>query len=180
MRYLIFVSLFFALLVACSSSKNISSGKADSIPFWTSGLMDSTKKNDFRLLLTTPQANITGIFIVKQVNGEWRGTIINEFGIKILDFVSTPKKCTLLNVISFIDKWYIKKTMASDIRFIMEIDNPNYTVGIKANRQLVGDTLVVSYKKEKEIRRFPNEEVQYKNNKRALTYSLKKMYETER
>ena len=178
MRYLLFGSLFCCLFTACSSSKKmVAEEKNAAIPFWTSNLMDSAKKNDFRMLFSTPQANITGIWIVKQVNGEWRGTIINEFGLKVLDFVSSSKKCKLVNVIKFLDKWYIKKVIASDIQFIMEIDNPNYIKGIQANREFVQDTLVVRYKKEKELQRLPDGEIKYYNRKRMLTYSLKKINE---
>ena len=180
MRSSIFVSLFLCLFAACSSSQKMTSGEASVVPFWTPELMDSVKKNDFRMLFSTPKASITAICIVKQVDGAWKGTIINEFGLKVLDFVSTPKRCNLVNVVPFLDKWYIKKVMASDIQFIMEIDNPTYGIGVQSNRYFIQDTMVVTYKKEKELRRFPDGAVQYKNYKRGLTYSLKKIYETER
>jgi len=175
MRYLIFVSLFVGLLTACSAPKKIASGGSDSLPFWTAELMDSVKKNDFRITFSSPKATVTGLYIVKQVDGEWRGTLINEFGLKVFDFACSPKKCTLMNVIPFLDKWYIKKTVAADIQFIISIDNPSYNIGVQSNRQIVGDTLVVNYKKEKELRRFPDGAIQYKNYKRELTYSLKKI-----
>ena len=175
MRYLIFVSLFVGLLAACSSSKKMASGGAELLPFWTAELMDSVKKNDFRMTFTSPKATVTGIYIVKQVDGEWRGTLINEFGLKVFDFACSPKKCTLMNVIPFLDKWYIKKTVAADIQFIISIDNPCYDIGVQSNRHVIGDTLVVNYKKEKELRRFPDGAIQYKNYKRELTYSLRKI-----
>jgi hypothetical protein len=145
------------------------------IPFWTPELMDSVKKNDFRMMLSTPKVNLTGICIVKQVNGDWRGSIMNEFGVKILDFVSTPEKCKLVHVISFLDKWYIKKVIASDIQFMMEIDNPAYRIGFQSYRSMAQDTLVVNYKKEKELQRYPNGEINYTNHKRSLTYFLNKI-----
>jgi hypothetical protein len=153
----------------------MTSGEVSVIPFWTPELMDSVKKNDFRMSFSTPTADITAICIVKYIDGAWKGTIINEFGLKVLDFVSTPEKCTLVNVISFLDKWYIKKVMASGIQFIMEIDNAAYTIVAQSNRSFVQDTLVVTYKKEKEFQRFPDGTIQYKNHKRALTYSFKKI-----
>ena len=168
MRYLLFVNL----LIVCSFPATTVSENPE--------LMQDGKRNDFRIIITTPQAEITGICVVKNVNGEWRGTIMNEFGIKVFDFICTSKKCKLLNVISFIDKWYIKKVVASDIQFIMEIDNPDYKIGAKSDRYWVQDTLTVMYKKEKELKRFPSGEVVCKNNRRAIAYSLKKMNETER
>jgi len=179
MRYLIFVSLLFGLLVACSSPKKMTADGtmtgANLLPFWTAELMDSVKKNDFRLTFTSPKATLTGVYIVKQVDGKWKGTLVNEFGLKVFDFACSPKKCTLMNVIPFLDKWYIKKAAASDIQFIISIDNPYYNIGIQSNRQLIGDTLVVNYKKEKELRRFPDGTIQYTNYKRVFTYSLKKI-----
>jgi hypothetical protein len=180
MKYLLFISLFFCVTAACSSSKEIASSEKAVIPFWTPELMDSIKRNDFRITFSTPKANITGIYIAKRMNEEWRGSIINEFGLKVLDFVSTPKKCRLVNVVTFLDKWYIKKEVASDIQFIMEVDNPRYNIGIQTSRYWRQDTLVVKYKTEKELQRFPDGEIKYINHKRGLTYLFKKIYETER
>jgi hypothetical protein len=181
MRYLLFVSILLCLLTACSSSKTIVlKGNVAPIPFWTLKLMDTVARNDFRLILSTPKFNITGIYIAKQINGKWTGAIMNEFGVIALNFVSAPNESKVMNVISFLDKWYIKKVMASDIQFIMEIDNPVYPAGILSNRTINLDTLTVRYKKAKELQRFPDGEIKYKNLKYALTYSLRKIYETER
>jgi len=178
MRYLIFGSLFLCLFTTCSSSKKMTSSAASAVPFWTSELMDSAQRNDFRMLIATPKVEITAICIVKQTDETHKGTIINEFGLKVLDFVSTPKTCQLVNVVPFLDKWHIKKVLAADIQFMMEIDNPVYNIGNQSNRVFIQDTLVVTYKKEKELQRFPNGEIQYKNHKRGLTYSLKKIGES--
>jgi len=178
MRYFLLGSLFLCLFAACAPSKNVVGAKGvkgTHTPFWTMELRDTTLKNDFRLLLSTPKADITGIFIVKKINNAWRGTIINEFGIKVFDFVSTSKKCELMNVISFVDKGYIKKVIASDIQFIMEIDNPDYNHGIQSNRELISDTFTVNFRNKKEIKRFPDGEIKYKNKKRALNYTLHKI-----
>lgn len=180
MRFLLFVSLFFCMFTSCATSKKLAVRENAVIPFWTAELIDTVKKNDFRILLSTPKTDITGIFIVKRVNGEWRGTMINEFGLKVLDFVSTAKNCKVVNAISFLNKWYIKKVVASDIQFMMEIDNPAYTLGVQSNRNLAQETLVVRHKNEKELQRFSDGTIKYTNHKRKLTYSLKKIYETER
>ena len=181
MRYLLFVSSLFCLFISCSSTKQIVSKTEDSIiPFWTTELLDNVKRNDFRMILSSSKTNISGIYVVKQVNREWRGSIINEFGIKALDFISTSKESNLQNVIPFLNKWYIKKVIASDIQFIMEIDNPDYSKGIQSQRYFISDTLTVNFRNKKELQRLPDGEIKYKNHKYALTYSLKKIYETER
>ena len=173
MRCLLFGSLFLCLLTACTPSRNTLQGEqTHPTTFWTSELRDPALKNEFRIVLATPKAEITGIFIVKQINGAWRGTLINEFGLKVFDFVSTSKKCELVNVISFLDKWYIRKVISSDIQYIIEIDNPDYFAEKQAHWTFVQDTLSVNYKNEKELRRFPDGKVEYMNNKRALHYTL--------
>ena len=180
MKYLLFISIFSLLFMCCCPCKKISNNeKIDTIPFWTSQLMDSVKKNDFRIKLSTPKSIITGIYLVKQVNGEWKGTIINEFGLKVTDFVSNPQKCKLMNVISFLDKWHIKKILASDIQFMMEIDSPLYNIASRSNRYWIDNTLIVNYKKKKEIQRFPNGEIILNNHKHKICYSFKKIYEIE-
>ena len=180
MRYLLFGSLFFCLFTACSSSKAFITNDIGFIPFWTQDLRDSMQKNDFRMVISTPKANITGICIVKQVDGIWKGSIINEFGLKVFDFVSTPKKCELMNVVSFLNKSYIKKVIASDIQFIMEIDNPNYFKSVQSNRQFVEENLVIIYKNEKQLQRHSDGKVEYKNNKHKLNYTLTKINEIKR
>jgi hypothetical protein len=99
----------------------------------------------------------------------------NEFGLKVFDFESNSKKCKIKNVVAFIDKRYIKKVIASDIQFIMEIDNPDYKVGKATKRGYFHHTLEVKYRNQKKMQRFPSGEIQYKNKKSKLTYSLKKM-----
>ena len=175
MRYLVLSSFLLLLLASCSTSKLLVNKEKQSIPFWTSEWIEETKKNDFRITITTPKANITGIFMVKKIDGKWKGSIINEFGIKVLDFESSAKECNLFNVLSFIDKWYIRETLASDIQFIMEIDNPNFASGVKVTRCFSDDILTINYKNQKELRRFSNEKIELKNIRRGLTYTFTKI-----
>jgi hypothetical protein len=61
---------------------------------------------------------LTGILIVKHVDGEWRGSLINEFGIKAFDFIAGKQRCRLLNTVSLLNKWYIRRTIESDLSFL--------------------------------------------------------------
>ena len=76
--------------------------------------------NRHRVTITTPNAEITGIMITKFMNGEWRGSMINEFGVKAFDFAVNNNKCRIINQISFLNKWYIRKTIESDLAFLFE------------------------------------------------------------
>jgi hypothetical protein len=176
MRYLVLSSILFFLFISCSSSKILVKKESEKTPFWTSELRDDTLKNDYQITISTSKISITGILIVKQIEGKWRGTIINEFGIKVLDFESSAQKCKLKNVISFIDKGYIKKVLASDIQFIMEIDNPNYKIGFELERIRYGNAFGVRNKKRNQLLRFfEDNTIKYFNRKRGLTYSLVKI-----
>jgi len=62
---------------------------------------------------------LTGIAMFKYMNDEWRGTVMNEFGVKAFDFVAPQGKCKLQNVLPFMDKWYIRRTIVSDFSHLL-------------------------------------------------------------
>ena len=70
--------------------------------------------------------------------------------------------------------------IASDIQFIMEIDNTDYKMGEQANKAWHRDTLSINFINKKELQRLPDNIVIYTNKKRAITYALTKINETER
>ena len=47
------------------------------------------------------------------------GTVVNEFGMKAFDFIYDNKKVQLLNIVAFLDKWYIRKVLRKDLAFIL-------------------------------------------------------------
>jgi len=176
MRFLIFVSLAaHCLFTACSPKVAPISGNKPDITFWLPQQRDSIQRNNYRIIIDTDNINISGFWIVKRVDETWSGTMINEFGFKMFDFTCTAKKCKLLNVVAIMDKWYIKKTIAGDVQFMLEIDNPEYKTGRKTDRQHINDSLTISYKKEKMLQRFVTGEMTMHNRKHNLKYSFKKM-----
>ncbi|GHT28408.1 hypothetical protein FACS189432_06300 [Bacteroidia bacterium] len=97
--------------MSCNTAKNsVLSGKT---------LFDTTKVSKYRILIKAKQAEVSGIMVLKYINNEWRGSLINEFGIKAFDFVAPQGKCKLKNTISFLDKWYIRRTVESDFAFLL-------------------------------------------------------------
>lgn len=66
----------------------------------------------------------TGICLLKKDNEGWRGAVMNEFGAKAFDFTVTSQGCKLLHIIPQLDKWYIRRTMASDLYFLFAVDDP--------------------------------------------------------
>ena len=86
---------------------------------------DSVQQEEYGLLMKARGHDITGLCIIStsKENGIV-GTIVNEFGIKVFDFTYCDGKARILNVIAPLDKWYIRKVLRRDFRFILSnIDN---------------------------------------------------------
>lgn len=68
--------------------------------------------------------SVTGLCLMKRTGDSICGTVVNEFGIKAFDFVVVEgkKRATLQNVVAFLDKWYIRKTLAADFGFLFSAD----------------------------------------------------------
>jgi hypothetical protein len=99
-------------------------------------LFDTTNVSKYRVLIKTKQAEISGIMVLKYIDKEWRGSLVNEFGIKAFDFVAPQGKCKLQNTISFLDKWYIRKTVEADFAFLLWDVAAGKTVKGKSLEQL--------------------------------------------
>jgi len=148
MKNLLLISCFCLLLLAsCSSTKNSASYSVQT-------LFDTTQVSKYRVLIKTDQAEISGIMLVKYIANEWRGSLVNEFGVKAFDFVAPQGKCKLQNAISFLNKWYIRKTVEADFAFLFW----EATVG----KQVKG----------KKFEQFSEEKFVLKNKKRNIEYSF--------
>lgn len=77
---------------------------------------DDTGKIEYAFFLQFKENSFTGICIIKKDDDKLVGSIVNEFGIKVFDFIYwvSSDKISLLNVISFMDKWYIRKVIKAD------------------------------------------------------------------
>jgi hypothetical protein len=81
-------------------------------------LFSLTDVNTYRLRIKTPQVEMSGVMMVKYMDNEWRGSLINEFGVKAFDFIVKKQKCRLLNTVSLLNRWYIRKTIERDLFFL--------------------------------------------------------------
>ena len=112
-------------------------------------------------------------------NGDtWRGTLMNEFGFKAFDFWTTNSRCELQDVQSMLDKWYIRRTIASDLHFLIECDHPQAPFAGKIVRYEQNNILVVSHGK-KELTVLPDGTLRLVNRRHHLTYELRKLTETK-
>ena len=181
MKYIL-LCLLSTMLVGCASvtptvKRGATAMKSDSI-VWTPGFRSDSLKNSYSVKLKTPDNTITGICTMKKSGDEWRGTLINEMGAKAFDFIITDKKCELLNVISMMDKWYIKKTVAADLYYLFNVDNPKSSFYKQLERFEQDGNLVVNNKK-KQILVEPDGSVLLMNNRHNLQYELRKILEID-
>jgi len=72
----------------------------------------------YRVQITTRRAGFSGVMVVKRHGNDWKGTLVNEFGIKAFDFTVVRGACALQNTVSFLDKWYIRRTIERDWTFL--------------------------------------------------------------
>jgi hypothetical protein len=142
---------------------------------WTSALRDSEEINRYQVNIQVKGNNITGMCMLKKSDEGWRGTLINEFGVKAFDFIITPKKCKLLNTIAMMNKWYIRNTIADDLHFLFEIDNPTVSFQSKTTRIEQDGTLIIALKKKKSITLSTDNSLTLYNLKRKIVYSLNKI-----
>jgi hypothetical protein len=99
------------LFAACGATHNASTIEDNQ-------LLDKGKTSRYQLLIKVNQSEITGIMLLKYMSDEWRGSVMNEFGVKVFDLKATKGKCRLQHVIPLLDKWAIRRTIASDFAFL--------------------------------------------------------------
>ena len=177
---------FCLLLMVMFSCKSVSlvikkSVDAQTANFvvWAPEFRSDEEKNSYRVVLKTPKNSITGLFILKKKDDQWLGSLINEMSAKAFDIVVTDRKCEFISVISMLDKWYIKKTIAADLLFLIQADNPKAPFYKRLKRFEQNGNRIVNYKK-KQIVVGEDGSVRLINGRRNLQYEFMKMVELDR
>jgi hypothetical protein len=174
--------LTVALFAGCSSAQTMvkrgASATSSDAVVWTSNIRSESEKNSYRVVLNTPKNTITGICILKKTGDEWRGTLINEMGAKAFDFIVTGERCELVNVISMMDKGYVKKVVAADLFFLFNADNPEVAFYKHLERFEQQGNLIINYKK-KQLVAEQGGPVVLLNNRNNLRYELKKIIDID-
>ncbi|MCX4279750.1 MAG: hypothetical protein OSJ32_00355 [Muribaculaceae bacterium] len=70
-----------------------------------------------------PKGYLSGVLITNESDDSINGSMINEFGISAVDFTYSRRngKLRLVSVISFLDKWHIRRMLGNDLRFCLRI-----------------------------------------------------------
>lgn len=106
---LLFLSLFCAISI-CTAQESISED-------------NYLLTRRYAYELSMDKGHITGIMITKDEGNNIVGTLVNEFGVSALSFVYDKKKnkMKLQDVMSMLNKWYIKRTLKNDLTYCIQI-----------------------------------------------------------
>lgn len=81
-------------------------------------------KTRAEMMIEMPKAYASGILIMaREDESTIKGSLINEFGLSLLDFTYNEKKAKvkLHHVMKKMDKWYIKRVLKGDLKHVMSI-----------------------------------------------------------
>lgn len=83
--------------------------------------LELSSRSRYAFDLQTEKASVSGILILNSEDREVKGAMINEFGVTVLAFSYDRKKDTvkLNDVVSFLDKWYIKMVLKNDLKIMI-------------------------------------------------------------
>lgn len=73
------------------------------------------------LSINLPKQGFTGVCLAESDSLQIRGTIVNEFGIKALDFVydKLSDQIRMPYIVKNLDKWYLRKVLKRDLKGIL-------------------------------------------------------------
>lgn len=111
-----FIFLFFSLSLNTARAQ-------DSVVVYQIPLQDSFGvKARYATTIEMSKGYLSGISVIKRETHCYRGVLFNEFGITALEFTYDPykKKIRLVQLISMLNKWYIRRLLKKDLRYVME------------------------------------------------------------
>lgn len=172
-KFFIFLS---ALLIAgCGVQRMAQTMPEPEMRVWDERNLHTEGINSYRVNFGFGSSGISGVMMVSLKDGVYRGSVFNEFGIKGFDFICSPSKSEVRSVAAFINKWYIRKTIASDLQFLFCIDTPEFRRAAGAEREGGREVAVRSKSGDLVIVRKENGDVVMENRKRGIKYNLSVM-----
>ena len=84
-------------------------------------LPDGRSRCEYKMAIGVKASEVDGVLIVRRdsIDG-FRAALMNEFGISALTFRLTAdrSRVVLVDVVSFLDKWYIRKVLTADLQYL--------------------------------------------------------------
>ena len=172
---MIFIS-FCSLLCGCGVRRGGQSPLPEELKVWSDVNFSAEGVNRYRVNISFGEGGISGIMMVSLNGSTYKGTVVNEFGIRGFNFICSASETKLTDVMTFIDKWYIRRTIAADLQMLFCADLPDYTPsGGLTRRETGGELTVEAGKGERRVVRQAGGNVTMENMKRNITYSLSVM-----
>jgi len=82
--------------------------------------LDSEGRALYQVSITAADATITGLCVFKCEGDTIRATLLNEFGVRAFSFWLSPdrRKLKLRDVMPALNKWYIKRVISGDLKWL--------------------------------------------------------------
>lgn len=81
---------------------------------------DGVASESYKVSINARGQEISGLAIMEpQADKSILGAIVNDFGVKVYDFVYSNGKTKISNVIAPLNKWYIRKVLRKDLSYIL-------------------------------------------------------------
>ena len=92
----------------------------------------------YNMSMQTSKAYISGLLRMQYTESEIRTVLVNEFGVSFMEFTYQPRKqkVKLHYVMDAMNKWYIKRTLRSDIKNIINTMQQGDTVYVNTKRDI--------------------------------------------
>lgn len=121
-RFLAIVSILLAFQISCLANQVALNGAEDDVE-------ETTESYQYNIEIAVRGRLITGICLIEVAHdGNTIGTIVNEFGMKALDFEYKEGRMRLHNIFKPINKWYIKRIIRKDLQFLFDNFNSRAAV----------------------------------------------------
>ena len=88
--------------------------------------------------MLTSNAYISGLLIMQYAESDIKAAMVNDFGVSLMEFTYQPQKqkVKLHYVMAAMNKWYIKRTLRSDIKQIINMIQQGDTVYVNEKRNI--------------------------------------------
>lgn len=133
-RCLVFISILASLLTTMVAEAQTADGDmGDSVQAPSYPAADGGR-TECNAMIEMPKGSVSGICVLLHDGDTIKGAVINEFGITTLSFHYLIKKdkVKLKDVVAMLDKWYIRRVVARDLRRLLHAlrdGTPQYTDG---------------------------------------------------
>lgn len=103
--------------------------------------IDNEQMAQYRVHLQFRDASFDGICVVKVIDNEIKGIIVNDFGVRAFGFTVSlnRKKVKLHDVMPMINHWYVKRVIKQDLKVLFNATTCDESKQKKNSTYLIAD-----------------------------------------